>query len=189
MTLSELINQPDLSDKLLNEPQTRGFLTAMAAAPHVIDPAEWLAFLWGGAETAPFAEAEQLETYAHLIVEIWNQYRPALIEGTWEWPEGCALDDEDIVTHETKAFCEGVLQGWQLTRDDWETLMPEDSEDNALLGGVILTLSMLFDPETAIATIEEQGISGLEQFEEIFNAMPIMLCGITQRGISLAEQQ
>ena len=86
-------------------------------------------------------------------------------------------------------FCEGLLQGWQIARDDWETLMPEDSEDNALVGGVLLSLSMLYDPETSIATLAEQGIEGLEQFEEIFNAVPVMLCGLTQRGIALAEAQ
>ena len=65
--------------------------------------------------------------------------------------------------------------------------MPEDSQDNALLGGVLLSLTMLYDPETSIATLAEQGIEGLEQFEEIFNAMPTMLCGLTMRGMQLVE--
>jgi uncharacterized protein len=65
--------------------------------------------------------------------------------------------------------------------------MPDGTEDSALLGGVILSLSMLYDPETSIATLAEQGIQGLEQFEEIFNAMPTMLCGLTMRGVTLAE--
>ena len=65
--------------------------------------------------------------------------------------------------------------------------MPEASEDSALLGGVLLSLSMLYDPETSIATLAEQGIEGLEQFEEIFNAIPTMLCGLAMRGSMLAE--
>ncbi len=47
---------------------------------------------------------------------------------------------------------------------------------------------MLYDPETSIATLAEQGIEGLEQFEEIFNAVPVMLCGLTRRGVALAER-
>ncbi len=153
-------------------------------------PQEWLPFLWGGGEeTAPFTDGEQLEQYIDEIVQMWNQTRPTLLEGSWQWPEGCALDEQDIVTSQTRDFCEGVLQGWQLARDDWETLMPEDSEDNALLGGVLLSLTMLYDPETTIETLAEQGMEGLEQFEEIFNAMPVMLCGLTQRGVALAEEQ
>ncbi|MGJ7093112.1 UPF0149 family protein [Vibrio hannami] len=189
MTLQELLQLPELEGKLLGESQTIGFVTAMACAPNVLDPAEWLPFLWGGEETAPFSDGEQLETYAGLVVDIWNEARPALLDGKWQWPEGCTLDDEDIVSTQTREFLEGVLQGYQLARDDWETLMPEQSEDNALLGGVLLSLSMLYDPETALTTLQEQGIEGLEQFEEIFNAVPVMLCGLTQRGAVLAEQQ
>ncbi len=161
----------------------------MAAAPNVLPPHEWLPFLWGGEEVAPFTDGEQLESYIEIIIALWNETRPELIEGTWVWPETCQLDDEEVVNTAARDFCEGLLQGWQIARDDWETLMPEDSKDNALVGGVLLSLSMLYDPETSIATLAEQGIEGLEQFEEIFNAVPVMLCGLTQRGIALAEAQ
>ncbi len=189
MKLQELLSLPELEGKLINEAKTYGFVTAMAAAPHVLSPHDWLAFLWGGEETAPFTDGEQLETYIDQIIALWNTYRPALLDNTWQWPDCCRLDEEEIVTEGTRDFCEGLLQGWQLTRDDWETLMPEDSENSALLGGVLLSLSMLYDPETSIATLAEQGIEGLDQFEEIFNAMPMMLCGLTIRGAALAEQQ
>lgn len=189
MTLQELLSLPELEGKLINEAKTYGFVTAMAAAPNVLPPEEWLPFLWGGEEVAPFNDGEQLETYIEHIIALWNQYRPALLDNAWQWPEGCSLDDEDIVSAQTRDFCEGLLQGWQLSRDDWETIMPDGTQDSALLGGVILSLSMLYDPETSIATLAEQGVEGLEQFEEIFNAMPTMLCGLTMRGVTLAEQE
>ncbi|USD64314.1 UPF0149 family protein [Vibrio sp. SCSIO 43136] len=189
MTLQELLNHPDLEGKLLTEGQIRGFVTAMAAAPNLLMPQEWLAFLWGGDEQAPFTDGAQLEQFAEYVIEIWNQARPALLEGSWQWPQGCALDEEEVVNTFAREFSEGLLQGWTLARDDWETLMPEDSEDNALLGGVLLSISMLYDPETAMATLAEQGIEGLEQFEEIFNAIPMMLCGLTQRGAMLVDDE
>ncbi|WP_082040377.1 YecA/YgfB family protein [Vibrio hyugaensis] len=187
LKLQDILSLPELDGKLLNLAKTQGFVTAMASAPNVLNPQEWLPFLWGGEETAPFSDGEQLEQYIDEIVQMWNQTRPALLEGAWQWPEDCELDDQDIVSANTRDFCEGVLQGWQLTRDDWENLMPEDSEDSALLGGVLLSLTMLYDPETTIATLAEQGMEGLEQFEEIFNAMPMMLGGLTQRGVMLTE--
>ncbi|MGR5059061.1 YecA family protein [Vibrio rotiferianus] len=189
LKLQDILSLPELDGKLLNLAKTQGFVTAMASAPNVLNPQEWLPFLWGGEETAPFSDGEQLEQYIDEIVQMWNQTRPALLEGSWQWPESCALDEGEIVTEATRDFCEGVLQGWQLARDDWETLMPEDSEDSALLGGVLLSLTMLYDPETTITTLAEQGMEGLEQFEEIFNAMPVMLSGLTQRGVTLAEQE
>ncbi|WED25542.1 UPF0149 family protein [Vibrio sp. DW001] len=189
MTLKELLQQPELEGKLLGEAQTYGFITAMAATPNVLDPTEWIPFLWGGEEVAPFTDGVQFEQYADLLIALWNTTRPALLDGTWQWPTGYTLDEKEIISEEARAFTEGALQGWQLARDDWETLMPEHSEDNALLGGVLLSLSLLYDPETAIETLKEHGVEGLEQFEEIYNAIPVMLCGLTQRGVELAESQ
>jgi len=161
----------------------------MAAAPNVLDPTEWIPYLWGGEEVAPFTDGVQFEQYADLVIELWNTTRPALLDGTWKWPENYTLDEKEMVSDQTRAFTEGALQGWQLARDDWETLMPENSQDNALLGGVLLSLSLLYDPETAIETLKEHKVEGLEQFEEIYNAIPMMLCGLTQRGAELSELQ
>ena len=91
---------------------------------------------------------------------------------------------EDIIAQ--RVFVETIDN---LARDDWETIMPENSEDNALLGGVLLSISMLYDPATSIATLAEQGIEGLEQFEEIYNAMPTMLCGLAMRGALIIENE
>ena len=189
LSLTAILSNPELENKLLTEAQTQGFITAMAAAPNLINPNEWLAFLWGGEEISPFTTAEDLEAYANAVVNLWNEYREAFLSGQWQWPKACQLDDEEIVTAQTRQFSEGLLQGWQLTRDDWETLMPEESENNALLGGVLLSISMLFDPETALATLEEQGIEGLDEFKEIYNAVPMMLSGLTMRGFELAEAE
>ncbi|WP_299014473.1 UPF0149 family protein [uncultured Photobacterium sp.] len=187
--LSELLQNPELAEQLLSEAQTRGFVTAMAAAPHLIDPAEWLAFLWGGEETSPFASNEELEAYANAIVNLWNDTREALLTGTWQWPEECQLDDKELVTEATRELAEGVLQGWQLARDDWETIMPENSEDNALLGGVLLCFSLLYDPENAMEALAQEGADGLAQFEEIFNSVPTMICGLTLRANALVAEQ
>ncbi|MEJ2762572.1 UPF0149 family protein [Photobacterium sp. MCCC 1A19761] len=187
--LSELLQDRQLAEQLLSESQTRGFITAMAAAPHLINPSEWLAFMWGGEETSPFASHEELETYANAIVEIWNQTREALLTGTWQWPADCALDDKELVSEATREFSEGMLQGWQLARDDWETLMPEDSEDNALLGGVLLCFSLLYDPENAMEALAQEGADNLAQFEEIFHSVPTMVCGLTLRAQALVEAQ
>ncbi|MGF1686621.1 UPF0149 family protein [Photobacterium japonica] len=185
--LRDLLANPQLAEQLLSEAQTRGFVTAMAAAPHLLDPAEWLAFLWGGEETSPFTSQEELEAYANAVVNMWNESRESLLTGTWQWPEDCALDDKELVTEQTREFSEGLLQGWQLSRDDWETVMPEESENNALLGGVLLCFSLLFDPENAIEALAQEGADGLAQFEEIFASVPTMLCGLSMRAYELVN--
>jgi uncharacterized protein len=187
VTLQEFLQIPELHNKLVSEAETRGFVTAMAAAPHLINPSEWLPYLWGDNEQNPFEDGAQFEQYAHLIVELWNETRASLLEGHWQWPEGYALDEKDIITDSVRGFAAGMLDGWHLTKDDWETLMPADSEDSALMGGFILSLSMLYDPETSVETLTQEGVEGLDQFEEIYKAVPMMICGLTQRAAMLVE--
>lgn len=82
LKLQDMLSLPELDGKLLNLAKTQGFVTAMASAPNVLNPQEWLPFLWGGEETAPFSDGEQLELYIDEIVQMWNQTRPALLEGS-----------------------------------------------------------------------------------------------------------
>ncbi len=186
--LSQFIQDKELSDFLLSPPTTEGFIAAMAVAPYLIDPAEWISFMWGNQDGAPFSNHDDLEHYAQLIIDSWNEQRQQLLTNQWEWSDRYAFCDKEIVNQNVREFCEGFLQGWGLIRDDWETLMPEDSQDNALMGGVLLSISLLFDPEAGLTMMQEQGTADLAQFEEIFKSMPVMLCGLTLRGQQLAAQ-
>ncbi len=187
MTLNSFLSSLDNDEVLLNEAKTYGFITALAAAPNMISPNEWLAYLWGGTDQSPFTEATMLEDYANIIVELWNDTRKSIIDGIWAWPENYTLDDDEIVSKEVRDFCEGLLQGWQLTNDDWNELMPDGTENGALLGGFLLSISMLFDPETALTALKEHGAEGFEQFEEIYEAVPNMLMGLAYRAAELNE--
>ena len=91
MTLNEILAQPELKDRLINEPKTQGFVTAMAAAPNLLPPQEWIPFLWGGEEVSPFGDGEQLESYIELVIALWNEYRPDLLEDQWVWPAECLM--------------------------------------------------------------------------------------------------
>lgn len=96
MTLQEILAQPELNQKLLNEPKTTGFVTAMACSPNVLAPEAWVPYLWGGDEVAPFSDGEQLENYLEQIIAMWNHFRPALLSNTWVVTSSIALE---IVEH------------------------------------------------------------------------------------------
>ena len=49
---------------------------------------------------------------------------------------------------------------------------------------------MLYDPETTLTTLRNEEMNGLKEFTKIYNAIPIMLSGLTihgYRGCELAE--
>lgn len=183
----DILALPELKNKLLNQQQSQGFIAALAVAPYEISPHNWINYLWGGEVMAPFSDASQLDQYMQGVVQIWDTYRSSLLKGTWEWPETCDLSKKDLVNKATRDFCEGLLQGWKITQDDWEVIMPNDSEDNRLLGGFLLSVSLLYDQDAALSFLAEQGFTEkIAHFEEIFYAIPSMLCALSNRAHKLA---
>ena len=189
MSLSDFIASHELTPFVLSSMQTQGFLSALAAAPQRIDPTQWLSLLWGATENAPFSSHEEFEQYAQIIVDIWEQQRQDLLSNNWVWPEECGLSDELIVNEATRTYCEGLLQGYAWTKEDWDTLTHENALEPELLEGVLLSISLLFDPDAAISAIEQQGGTVMDQFNEIFDGMPVMLSGLTQRAFQHVQRQ
>ena len=187
--LSEFIEKNQLSTSLLSAIETEGFITAMAATPGANDPSTWFSLLWGGEDVAPFKNSETLEEYAAIIISLCNKHKESLMKNQWKWPEACALSEKEIINSDTRDFCEGLLSGLSLTRENWENLMPEDSKDGELLAGVLLCVGLLFDPEAGIEMLamQNQNVEDIAQFDEIFRSLPMMLSGLTIRGAQLNE--
>ncbi|CAH0533009.1 hypothetical protein VST7929_00860 [Vibrio stylophorae] len=187
-TLSDFVQQPELQQQLLSESQIHGVITALACAPHPIDPQEWFSLLWGGEEQSPFTSSEALEQFANLIVQLWNENRATLLQGQWQWPESCALDEEALINDETQAFAEGFLQGWQICQDDWYNLIGESEATNQMVGGCLLAFSLFCEPQAAINELVSQGIENVdEQFHELFQSTPELLNGLTYLGQQLVD--
>lgn len=184
--LAHFIEENALTRFLVPAMQTYGIITAMAAAPFQQNPSDWLPLLWGG-ENAPFENTDQLEEYAGIIVTMWNTQRQALLRNQWQWPSDCALCPTTIVNQAARDFCDGLLQGWSISQDDWQLIMPKEEPSSHLLDGVLLSISILAEPEEALVNMQDQGVTELANFVEIYEAMPMMLAGISMRAAELSE--
>lgn len=192
ISLSTFIADNKLAPFVLSEMQTDGFLTALAMTPHLLDPSQWLPYFWGPQNDAPFSTPQQIEQYANILLQRCDLQRHALLSNQWNWPNECVLYDENIVNIAVRDYCEGILQGWALVKEQWNGLMPENSAENALLNGVLLSISLLFDHKTARSEKDiniELTQEALAEFKEIFDGIPIMLCGLTIRALELSEQK
>lgn len=83
-TLQEILQQPELENKLLNQAKTVGFVTAMACCPNVLPPEEWLPFLWVEKRLHLFG-SYPIRNYLEHIIALWNETRSQLLEGNWQW--------------------------------------------------------------------------------------------------------
>lgn len=196
-SLATFIEKNQLTDQLLPASQTQGFITAMAAAPYPVNPSEWITFFWGNENSAPFASAKQLEQFVDIIAQQWNEQRQLLLENNWQWPEECPPpassqsepDGNVIISSNTQHFCEGLLQGWSGVLEDWQTLLPENTLEGQILKGTLMAMSILYDPEAAIDELQQHGLGAndIAQFKEIYESLPIMMCGLTIKACQVAS--
>ncbi len=116
----------------------------------------------------------------------WNKTRPELIGMglAWRLPTGWCRSGE----YRSSRFLWRLVWRRQTSRDDWETLMPA-RQRRQRCRCVLLTRACFTIQKHQSRHSAEQGIEASEQLEEIFNAVPVMFCGLTQRGIALAEAQ
>ncbi len=102
-TLQEILQQPELENKLLNQAKTVGFVTVMACCPNVL-PLKNGSLLIGWRRDCTFSDPIQLENYFEHIIALWNETRSQLLEGNWQWPTGYLLDAAEIVNQEVRDF-------------------------------------------------------------------------------------
>lgn len=108
-TLQEILQQPELENKLLNQAKTVGFVTAMACCPNVL-PLKNGSPSYGVEKRLHLFDPIQLENYFEHIIALWNETRSQLLEGNWQWPTGYLLDEAEIVNQEVRDFCEGCYK-------------------------------------------------------------------------------
>lgn len=189
--LSQFTLDNDLAPYLLSPMQIQGIIMALAISPHFYEPNLWVPMMWGNQEPAPFHSHEQLEQFANILISQWEQQHQALLSNQWHWPKECTFCLHQGVNLAARDFCEGLLQGWAITQKDWDALIAQDQQENALLGGVLLSISLLFDPQSALTEIEQENSSNemqnTHQLKEIFDAMPIMLSGLAMRAHQMAH--
>jgi uncharacterized protein len=74
------LSSPELADDAMLLSELDGYLTAIALAPQLIPPNEWLPRIWGGAGL-PFAGAAETGAVLGAIMGLYNDNLHALADG------------------------------------------------------------------------------------------------------------
>lgn len=140
--LKKFLGRPGRPPGTLSYHELQGFLFAIAAAPDLVRPSEWMPMLFGeaGASYQNINEARMvmtalMETYNAIVTAV-NERRPAL-------PGDCLFKPATLENLETDApvsqWSRGFARGHMWLEESWEAPLPEDME--AELAAVLMTLS------------------------------------------------
>lgn len=118
--------------------RAHGFLTAGAAGPEGLEPAEWLRLMF---DEPVFADSEQAQEMLGIALRLYRDIEQGFAEaGRFRPVLDHVRDDAGATRVDAVAWCQGFVSGMNLFREHWT------SEDHAALHealNVILQLSHL----------------------------------------------
>jgi uncharacterized protein len=171
--LHAFLEHPDRPPGTLNYAQLQGFLFAVAGAPELILPSEWMPEALGGG-MPEFENADVAGTIHTALIEEYNAVNHASLKG--ETPPGCVLRDDPMANLDEDApireWARGFARGYGWLDETWQGYLPGDGEsddprDQELeteFSSSVMILSFFASPEFAEAVVGETLNTDLSTF-------------------------
>ncbi len=99
--------------------ETYGFLTAVASAPEMIPPSEWLPGLFLSDEVPELEALDDAQQFFTLALQLWSTINDALGKGELYLPAVCKIGEEGEPSEALRSFCIGYVQGNSWVSEDW----------------------------------------------------------------------
>ena len=190
--LRVFLEHPDRPEGTLNYRQCQGFLFAVAGAPELILPSEWMPEVFAG-DTPQFKNEEEARVIHTALVEEYNAVNGAALKGAM--PPGCELRDEPMANFDVDApvreWALGFVRGYNWLEETWQGYLPGDGlsgdpheqEMETELGSSMMVLSFFAAREFAEAMAVETGETDLPTLAaEVHGLFPDALSGYVQIG-------
>lgn len=140
-----------------------GFLFAVATAPELVRPSEWMPLVFNdqGSRAADGTEAQAM---LGLIMQLYNAVNREILEAPRKppvLPPGIAALPQAIANFAADAplaqWCRGFMAGYDWLQDVWQAhdAAPEGSQADEEFGAVLVTLGLFASREFAEAIIDE----------------------------------
>lgn len=124
MELDRFLASPGLVESSLDVFGLEGFLAAVLASPRLLEPAEWMPWIWdvdNGEVSPEFENDEQEARILGLVMRLYNGVAAALAPGAGEFAP--LFEDGDAEAGAN--WCSGFLAGTRFEADAWADLIDE----------------------------------------------------------------
>ncbi len=163
-TLRTFLDDPARPSGTLTYFEAQGFLLAVASAPDLIRPSEWLPVIFNE-QGAGYASIEEAQAILNRLTLLYNEINAAVLEDRATLPSDCRMRrrvlDNLKPTAPVARWAQGFVCGHQWLENLWEAPLPGELDEE--VGAVLMTLSFFSSPELARAYhAEGQGGRSLE---------------------------
>lgn len=120
-----------------------GMVTAVASAPELIMPSEWMPLIWVEEKGGKFETKEQAETIYQQLTAWWNYCMDGFAgETDFMLPDTIDFDEAGKPSPAMKDFASGYLAGSDWLEKVWDAYIPdEESESSSVLGSTLLLMA------------------------------------------------
>ena len=154
-SLATYLNDPRRPADALRYHELQGYLFAVAAAPELIAPAEWLPLII--ADGPALHSEDEANTLPSSLMDEYNVINDGVFSGQPALPAGCTFFVEPLANLEPAApisqWSRGFVRAHRWLGDLWEENVPAEWDDE--YAAILMTLSFYSSRELATAFAEE----------------------------------
>lgn len=158
MSLAAFLDDPARPTGTLRYHELQGFLFAIASAPELIQPSEWMPVIFDDAEPG-FASVDEANGILGEIVTLYNDVNAGVLANRATMPADCAFR-EDILTNLDEAapvsqWSRGFVRGHTWLEETWDSYLPDELDQE--VGAMLMVLSFFASARVAESFRQETG--------------------------------
>jgi uncharacterized protein len=167
--------------------ELQGFLFAIACAPELVTPSEWLPMVFDEQEPE-YASLDEARTVIGELMELYNSVNAGVVEERAALPGDCRFRRDLLANLEETApvaqWSRGFLRGHQWLEESWEPYVPEGIDEE--YAAILMTLTFFASKDLAEAFSAEAGGTALaEMAKAIRSVFPDAVRDYAQLGRSI----
>lgn len=188
--LTRFLAAPERPEGTMTYPQFAGFVFAVACAPELVVPSEWLPLVFDDQEAGNESLDEAQDVLAAMMA-LYNQCIRQGIEGGVGLPPGCEIRTDPVDNLTTDAplsqWARGFAAGYGYLEETWSELLPAELDQE--WGAILMALSFSASRELADTFVaESKGQTNLVRLAETIIAhFPDAMLGYAQMGRAIYQ--
>ena len=182
--LTRFLASPEQPEGTLRFPELRGFLFAIASAPILVQPSEWIPQVFGGAGPS-LRDLEHARAVMAAIMACYNDaVRAAHLDGPIDPREvGIDVGSEDSL----RAWSRGFVVGVESLDGAWDPVLETDGSDERRLELAFTALTIWANPEGARRLYQSDDEALAEMHDKLRRLLPLALGLVAGTGRGIYE--
>lgn len=187
--LKAFLEDPARSPRTLQYHELQGFLFALASAPEMVPPSEWMPVVFGGGDPE-YASLDEFEGVIGALMALYNDVNGAVFAGHAALPADCRFRRAVLANLDADApvsqWARGFTTGHQWLEESWEGCIPQDLDEE--FAAILMALSFFASRSMAEGLLAETGGTDLRALATTMRRLfPDALEGYAQLGRAICE--